>query len=176
MVTRNWPDHRSPKSGPAPALVIQLNLPSPRLVAIGQASNNRPPCIIGDDHRPTMPAAHSDCTSESLRSWRPASRAANTKSVSACPRNVSWRSPSRCLARRFAKPSLRWNWIAWSKCASAPGVYVMNTEPPGGKAGATDIGPFELLEARRSIEGEACALAATPHRRCAARRAGFAGQ
>ncbi len=44
------------------------------------------------------------------------------------------------------------------------GVYVTNTEPPGGKAGATDIGPFELLEARRSIEGEACALAAHSHR------------
>lgn len=41
------------------------------------------------------------------------------------------------------------------------GVYVTNKEPPGGKAGATDIGPFELLEARRSIEGEAAALAAT---------------
>lgn len=41
------------------------------------------------------------------------------------------------------------------------GVYVMNKKPPSGKAGATDIGPFELLEARRSIEGEACALAAS---------------
>jgi DNA-binding FadR family transcriptional regulator len=40
------------------------------------------------------------------------------------------------------------------------GVYVINREPPGGKAGVTDIGPFELLEARRSIEGEATALAA----------------
>jgi DNA-binding FadR family transcriptional regulator len=40
------------------------------------------------------------------------------------------------------------------------GVYVVATQPRGGKAGATDIGPFELLEARRAIEGEACALAA----------------
>jgi len=40
------------------------------------------------------------------------------------------------------------------------GVYVANKAPPGGKAGVTDIGPFELLEARRGIESEACALAA----------------
>jgi len=40
------------------------------------------------------------------------------------------------------------------------GVYVLNKAPPGGTAGATDIGPFELLEARRAIEGEVCALAA----------------
>src|SRR5262249_39268631 len=41
------------------------------------------------------------------------------------------------------------------------GVYVINRNPPSGKAGVTDIGPFELLEAPRSIEGEACALAAS---------------
>jgi DNA-binding FadR family transcriptional regulator len=40
------------------------------------------------------------------------------------------------------------------------GVYVVNRRPPGGKEGRKDIGPFELLEARRAIEGEACALAA----------------
>jgi DNA-binding FadR family transcriptional regulator len=40
------------------------------------------------------------------------------------------------------------------------GVYVMNRMPPGGKESAKDIGPFELLEARRAIEGEICALAA----------------
>ena len=40
------------------------------------------------------------------------------------------------------------------------GVYVINKDPPGGKAGVTDVGPFELLEARRAIESEACALAA----------------
>jgi len=40
------------------------------------------------------------------------------------------------------------------------GVYVMNRLPPSGSEGAKDIGPFELLEARRAIEGEACALAA----------------
>jgi DNA-binding FadR family transcriptional regulator len=40
------------------------------------------------------------------------------------------------------------------------GVYVKSRRPPGGTEGAKDIGPFELLEARRAIEGEACALAA----------------
>lgn len=40
------------------------------------------------------------------------------------------------------------------------GVYVLAVQPAGGHAGETDIGPFELLEARRAIEGEACALAA----------------
>ena len=40
------------------------------------------------------------------------------------------------------------------------GVYVMNQHPPSGTERAKDIGPFELLEARRVIEGEVCALAA----------------
>lgn len=40
------------------------------------------------------------------------------------------------------------------------GVYVKNRQPPGGQEQAKDIGPFELLEARHAIEGEACALAA----------------
>jgi DNA-binding FadR family transcriptional regulator len=40
------------------------------------------------------------------------------------------------------------------------GVYVLARLPKGGKAGATDVGPFELLEARHGFEGEACALAA----------------
>jgi DNA-binding FadR family transcriptional regulator len=40
------------------------------------------------------------------------------------------------------------------------GGYVVNRNPPGGKESAKDIGPFELLEARRAIEGEICAVAA----------------
>src|SRR5690349_12503524 len=32
------------------------------------------------------------------------------------------------------------------------GVYVTARAPRGGQAGETDIGPFELLEARRAIE------------------------
>ncbi|MDR6147765.1 FadR/GntR family transcriptional regulator [Sphingomonas sp. NCPPB 2930] len=41
------------------------------------------------------------------------------------------------------------------------GVYVTAATPHGGEPGQTDIGPFELLEARRTIESEVCALAAT---------------
>lgn len=40
------------------------------------------------------------------------------------------------------------------------GVYVTARRPKGGKAGVTDVGPFELLEARHGFESEACALAA----------------
>ncbi|MGE7204995.1 FadR/GntR family transcriptional regulator [Sphingomonas sp. NPDC019816] len=41
------------------------------------------------------------------------------------------------------------------------GVYVIAATPSSGHAGETDIGPFELLEARRAIESEVCALAAS---------------
>lgn len=40
------------------------------------------------------------------------------------------------------------------------GVYVTHAMPPGGALGARDVGPFELLEARRAIESEVCAMAA----------------
>ncbi|MBW4332016.1 FadR family transcriptional regulator [Stakelama sp. CBK3Z-3] len=40
------------------------------------------------------------------------------------------------------------------------GVYVVATEPEGGEQSQADVGPFELIEARRAIEGEACAIAA----------------
>jgi DNA-binding FadR family transcriptional regulator len=40
------------------------------------------------------------------------------------------------------------------------GVYVTARVPSSGSPGATDIGPFELLEARKGVEGEAAALAA----------------
>lgn len=40
------------------------------------------------------------------------------------------------------------------------GVYVVKATPSDGLISETDVGPFELLEARRAIEGEACALAA----------------
>lgn len=40
------------------------------------------------------------------------------------------------------------------------GVYVTARLPRGGESAPTDIGPFELTEARRAIEGEACAMAA----------------
>jgi DNA-binding FadR family transcriptional regulator len=41
------------------------------------------------------------------------------------------------------------------------GVFAIAKSPRGGEAAVTDIGPFELLEARRSFEGEACAIAAS---------------
>lgn len=82
---------------------------------------------------------------------------------------VGQRLPSeRELAQSFSvsRPTVREAIIALEldrlvEVRVGSGVYVTHIEPPGGKAGATDIGPFELLEARRSIEGEACALAAT---------------
>jgi DNA-binding FadR family transcriptional regulator len=40
------------------------------------------------------------------------------------------------------------------------GVFAVAKAPRGGEAAATDIGPFELLEARRAFEGEVCAVAA----------------
>lgn len=41
------------------------------------------------------------------------------------------------------------------------GVFVVARGPRGGEAAVADIGPFELLEARRAFEGEACAVAAS---------------
>lgn len=81
---------------------------------------------------------------------------------------VGQRLPSeRDLAQSFSvsRPTIREAIIALEldglvEVRTGSGVYVINTEPVGGKAGATDIGPFELLEARRAIEGEACAVAA----------------
>jgi DNA-binding FadR family transcriptional regulator len=40
------------------------------------------------------------------------------------------------------------------------GVYVTARTPHNGKFGMVGVGPFELLEARRAIESEACAMAA----------------
>lgn len=40
------------------------------------------------------------------------------------------------------------------------GVYVRSQAPRSGKPVMLGVGPFELMEARRAIEGEACALAA----------------
>jgi DNA-binding FadR family transcriptional regulator len=41
------------------------------------------------------------------------------------------------------------------------GVFVVAKSPRGGEAAVTDMGPFELLEARRAFEAEACAVAAS---------------
>jgi DNA-binding FadR family transcriptional regulator len=82
---------------------------------------------------------------------------------------VGQRLPSeRELAQKFgvSRPTVREAIIALEldelvEVRTGSGVYVINREPPSGQTGFKDIGPFELLEARRAIEGEACALAAT---------------
>jgi DNA-binding FadR family transcriptional regulator len=81
---------------------------------------------------------------------------------------VGQRLPSeRDLAQAFnvSRPTIREAIIALEldslvEVRLGSGVYVTNVRPPSGQAAAKDIGPFELLEARRAIEGEACALAA----------------
>jgi len=82
---------------------------------------------------------------------------------------VGRRLPSeRDLAATYgvSRPTVREAMIALEldgliEIKKGSGVYVTATGPIGGQAGQTDIGPFELLEARRAIEGEACALAAS---------------
>lgn len=81
---------------------------------------------------------------------------------------VGQRLPSeRDLAQVYAvsRPTIREAIIALEldglvEVRLGSGVYVMARLPRGGKAGEMDVGPFELLEARRAIEGESCALAA----------------
>src|SRR3954470_19599760 len=81
---------------------------------------------------------------------------------------VGDRLPSeRELAQNFkiSRPTVREAIIALEldglvEVRVGSGVYVMSRQPPGGREGAKDIGPFELLEARHAIEGEAAALAA----------------
>jgi DNA-binding FadR family transcriptional regulator len=81
---------------------------------------------------------------------------------------VGGRLPSeRDLALKYAvsRPTVREAIIALEldglvEVRTGSGVYVISRQPRGGKAGATDVGPFELLEARHAIESEACALAA----------------
>jgi DNA-binding FadR family transcriptional regulator len=82
--------------------------------------------------------------------------------------NLGQRLPSeRELAQTFgvSRPTVREAIIALElddlvDVRLGSGVYVKNRQPPGGREGAKDIGPFELLEARHAIEGEAAALAA----------------
>ena len=82
--------------------------------------------------------------------------------------DVGQRLPSeRELAQSFevSRPTIREAIIAIEldglvEVRLGSGVYVLNRLPPSGAEHVKDIGPFELLEARRAIEGEACALAA----------------
>ena len=81
---------------------------------------------------------------------------------------VGQRLPSErdlALAYEVSRPTVREAIIALEldglvEVRMGSGVYVTAKKPRGGKAGETDIGPFELLEARRAIESEACAMAA----------------
>lgn len=82
---------------------------------------------------------------------------------------VGQRLPSeRDLAQTYevSRPTVREAIIALEldglvEVRMGSGVYVTAMTPRGGKASQTDIGPFELLEGRRAIESEACALAAS---------------
>jgi len=72
----------------------------------------------------------------------------------------------RQLAQTFgvSRPTVREAVIALEvdglvEVRQGSGVYVIAALPNNGAAEA-DVGPFELLEARRAIEGEACAMAA----------------
>lgn len=90
------------------------------------------------------------------------------RAIAAGEFTLGQRLPSeRELAQKFdvSRPTVREAIIALEldglvQVRLGSGVYVINKRPPGGREGRKDIGPFELLEARRAIEGEACALAA----------------
>jgi len=90
------------------------------------------------------------------------------KSIAGGEYEMGQRLPSeRELAQTFdvSRPTVREAIIALEldelvDVRLGSGVYVKNRQPPSGSEGTKDIGPFELLEARRAIEGEACALAA----------------
>jgi DNA-binding FadR family transcriptional regulator len=81
---------------------------------------------------------------------------------------VGERLPSeRDLATAFSvsRPTIREAVIALEldglvEVKTGSGVYVIARFPKTGSPGVTDIGPFELLEARRGVEAEAAALAA----------------
>ncbi len=81
---------------------------------------------------------------------------------------VGARLPSeRDLAQRFevSRPTIREAMIALEiaglvEVRSGSGVYVKARESQASLAEDADPGPFEILEARKLIEGETCALAA----------------
>jgi DNA-binding FadR family transcriptional regulator len=81
---------------------------------------------------------------------------------------IGQRLPSeRDLAQKFgvSRPTVREAMIALEldglvDVRTGSGVYVTHSSPPSGATGERDIGPFELLEARRAIESAACAMAA----------------
>lgn len=82
--------------------------------------------------------------------------------------SVGARLPTeRVLSQRYevSRPTIREAIIALEvdglvQTRMGAGVYVVSDSPKGGRSAPLDMGPFELLEARRAIEGEACAIAA----------------
>jgi len=73
----------------------------------------------------------------------------------------------RLLSQAFAvsRPTIREALIALEldgqvEVRHGYGIIVTSATPVGGKANDADVGPFELLEARRAVEAEVCALAA----------------
>lgn len=91
-----------------------------------------------------------------------------TAKIAAGDYRVGDRLPSeRDLAAAFgvSRPTVREAVIALEldglvDVRTGSGVYVTARTPKTGSPGVTDIGPFELLEARKGVEGEAAALAA----------------
>lgn len=106
--------------------------------------------------------------SETSRLYERVARAISTRIVSG-DYAVGQRLPSErdlAQAHSVSRPTVREAIIALEldglvEVRMGSGVYVIAASPNDGRAGETDIGPFELLEARRGIEGEVCALAAT---------------
>lgn len=104
---------------------------------------------------------------DSVRLYERVARDISDK-IAAGDYGVGQRLPSeRHLAQAYevSRPTVREAIIALEldglvEVRQGSGVYVTASIPKGGRAGETDIGPFELLEARRAIEGETCALAA----------------
>ena len=82
---------------------------------------------------------------------------------------VGERLPSErelALANGVSRPTVREAIIALEldglvEVRKGIGVFVVAKAPHGGVAAVKDVGPFELIEARRAIEGEAAALAAS---------------
>ncbi len=76
--------------------------------------------------------------------------------------------PERTLAQTYgvSRPTVREAIIALEvdgmvEVRMGSGVYVVASSPRGGTPAYPDMGPFEVLEARRAVEGEVCGIAAT---------------
>ena len=114
---------------------------------------------------------HDACTNRSSQKL--------AKAIASGKYEVGQRLPSeRELAQTFgvSRPTVREAIIALEldglvEVRLGSGVYVMNRLAAHGHGAREGHRPFELLEARRAIEGEACRARGAAHRRCAARAA-----